>query len=112
LVRTDSLDLFTGFNELVGSDAAETMGMPFPNPAIDYFDIKLSIPDKNLPYKGVIGIELLLFDSTGKQIISQAITDTTTIIRFEMENVATGTYLVVLSIDGYNAGSRRIVKAK
>lgn len=110
LVRTDSLGLFTGFNELVDAEPFSIMGLPYPNPANDYFEVDLTLPDTQLPDKGRKGIELLLFDNNGKQIASQTIARGTSKARFELSEYAAGTYLVVLSIDGYNAGSRRIVK--
>jgi len=86
------------------------LDLPYPNPASDYFEVSVTIPDTNLPVKGRKGTELLLFDQAGKQIASQTLPQGTDKARFEMSKFAAGTYLVVLSIDGYNAGSRRVVK--
>ncbi len=110
LVRTDSLGLLTGFNELVGANAVETLGIPFPNPANEYFEVNLSIPQKQLPYKGVKGVVLLLFDNAGRQVYLQNLTNSVDRVRVDISGLAIGTYTIVLSIDGYNAGSRRIVK--
>jgi len=110
LVKTDSLGLFTGFNDLVGVEPSVILGLPFPNPVSDYFEVSFNIPETQLPDKGRKGVELLLFDQSGKQIATQSITSGTSIARFEMSLYAAGTYLVVFTIDGYNAGSRRVVK--
>ncbi len=110
LVRTDSLGLLTGFNELVDIEPNIILGLPYPNPASDFFEVSFTIPNAQLPDKGQKGVELLLFDNIGKQIASQTLPRGTDKARFEMSKFAGGTYLVVLSIDGYNAGSRRIVK--
>ncbi|MDQ3050129.1 MAG: T9SS type A sorting domain-containing protein, partial [Bacteroidota bacterium] len=110
LVRTDSLGLLTGFNELVDIEPATLLGVPYPNPTSDYFEVSFTIPETQLPDKGRKGVEMLLFDETGKQIASQNIYNRTNIARFEMTGYAAGTYLLVLAIDGYNAGSRRVVK--
>lgn len=110
LVRTDSLGLLTGFNEFVDDEANIILGLPYPNPATDYFEVNISIPDTQLPEKSRKGVELLLFDNIGKQIASQTLSQGTDKARFEMSKYASGTYFVVISIDGYNAGSRRIVK--
>jgi len=110
LVRTDSLGLLTGFNELVDIELNIILGLPYPNPASDFFEVSFTIHNAQLPDKGRKGVELLLFDNIGKQIASQTLPRGTDKARFEMSKFAGGTYLVVLSIDGYNAGSRRIVK--
>ncbi len=110
LVRTDSLGLLTGFNELVDVEPNSILGLPYPNPAKDYFEVNITTPDTQLPEKSRKGVELLLFDNIGKQIASQTLPRGTDKARFEMSKFASGTYLVVISIDGYNAGSRRIVK--
>ena len=110
LVRTDSLGLLTGFNEFVDVEPNSILGLPYPNPAKDYFEVNITIPDTQLPEKSRKGVELLLFDNIGKQIASQMLPRGMDKARFEMSKFATGNYLVVLSIDGYNAGSRKIVK--
>jgi len=110
LVKTDSLGLFTGFNELAVVPPNALLGLPYPNPTSSYFEVSVTLPDTNLPDKGRKGNDLLLFDQTGKQIASQTLPHGTDKVRFEMSKFATGNYLVVLSIDGYNAGSRKIVK--
>ena len=111
LVRTDSLGLLTGFHELSDIQPNGTLGLPYPNPAHEYFEVSVNLPSNTqLPGMNRKGVELLLFNNIGKQIASQTVPRGRDKVRFDMSKFASGNYLVVISIDGYNGGSRKIVK--
>ncbi len=110
LVRTDSLGLLTGLNEFLDSLPGTLMSNPFPNPANNYFEVNITIPETQIPYIGNSEVELLLFDIEGKQLALKQITTNTKSIHFDISDLAAGTYYVVLSLNGYNAGGKVIVK--
>ncbi|MBK7390837.1 MAG: T9SS type A sorting domain-containing protein [Bacteroidetes bacterium] len=86
------------------------MSNPFPNPANNYFEVNITIPETQIPYNGNSEVELLLFDIEGKQLALKQITTNTKSIHFDISDLAAGTYYVVLSLNGYNAGGKVIVK--
>ena len=111
LVKTDSLGFLipTGINENASIKGAK-LGNAFPNPTSNYFNITSIIPQISETGIGKKGDYLFLFDAIGRQVkeisLAQGINNTLVDVSY----FCPGIYLCVLVIDGYNAGSVKIVK--
>ncbi|MBK6642332.1 MAG: hypothetical protein IPG39_14455 [Bacteroidetes bacterium] len=91
MVRTDSLGLLTGLNEFLDSLPGTLMSNPFPNPANNYFEVNITIPETQIPYNGNSEVELFLFDIEGKQLALKQITTNTKVSILIYRTLAAGT---------------------
>ncbi len=104
LVRTDSLGLLVvGLNENQPSFAGAALGMPYPNPARTSTTITSIIPPQ---FESGL---LYLFDITGRQLRSYPLLKGVNQTIIDVSAVASGDYLCVLSVEGYNVRSCKFV---
>jgi len=110
VLKTDSMGLITSLGSLDPVKLDGTMMISiFPNPVSDYCTVtSLVPPSRNIGY-GEKGACLLLFDMQGKQLQNIDISTGLNHTRIDLESYSKGEYIVVLVLDGYNAGARKIV---
>lgn len=113
LLKLDSLGLLiTGVNELSWSNNI-IMDAAFPNPSNTHCNIHTYIPEnisnKNL---GKTGYELQLYNLQSKPIQYIPINSGSVTTILNTEQLASGTYLVVLVVNGYNVKNQKIVVIK
>ncbi len=113
ILKTDSLGLITSVINLPKPDLQHaSLSNPYPNPTRDKCTITTLIPPTNENTQGEKGAFLILFDLQGRQLqkvevdvgLNQTIIDLSTYV--------SGEYVVALSIDGFNAGTKKIILQK
>ena len=105
VLKTDSLGLITSVNNLAQSELSHaSLGSPFPNPANTTTTISTVIPPSNQK------CFLLLFDLQGRQLeqIKLEMGFNQTVIN--LSAYTSGEYIIALSVDGFNAGTKKIIK--
>ena len=104
LVRTDSLGLLAvGLNEHEPAFAGVQLSNPYPNPVSQSTTVTSIVPPQ---FESGL---LYLFDITGRQLCSYALTKGVNQTSINVSDLASGEYLVVMSVEGYNVGSRKLV---
>jgi len=104
LLKTDSLGLITQVSSGPNNYSNDMhLGFPFPNPVADYCSIPVTLaPD--------IGqAQLLLFDLQGRQVACFPLQSGFQQLQLDLSPYPAGEYLLALSINGFNAGARRLV---
>lgn len=105
VLKTDSLGLFTSVINLPRPNLQRSsLGDPFPNPAVENISISTIVaPVTENAY-------ILLFDMKGRQLqqIKLSVGLNNSII--SLAGLPGGEYLIALSIDGFNAGAKKIIK--
>lgn len=104
LLKTDSLGLITQVSSGPNNYSNDVhLGFPFPNPVADYCSIPVTLaPD--------IGqAQLLLFDLQGRQVACFPLQSGFQQLQLDLSPYPAGEYLLALSINGFNAGARRLV---
>ena len=104
LVRVDSLGLLAvGLNEHEPSFAGAQLSAPYPNPASTSTSITSIIPPQ---FESGL---LYLFDITGRQLRSYTLSRGINQTVIDVSKLTSGEYLCVLSAEGYNVGSCKLV---
>ena len=99
------LGLITSVNNLAQSELSHaSLGSPFPNPANTTTTISTVIPPSNQK------CFLLLFDLQGRQLeqIKLEMGFNQTVLN--LSQYPSGEYLIALSADGFNSGTKKIIK--
>jgi len=110
VLKTDSLGLITSVsNAIIPLQQGAAIGDLFPNPASDYCIVNTLIPPTEYIGYGEKGAYLLLFDLQGKQLQKIEVSDGLNHTRIDFSHYANGEYLVVLAVDGFNAGTKKIL---
>lgn len=105
IMKTDSLGLITSVSNLPGPALrGAILGEPYPNPAAQSVVLPTIIPP------GSENVYLMLFDAQGRQLqeIKTGIGMNQT--RIDLSSCTGGVYYIALSIDGFNAGVKKIIK--
>ena len=113
LLKLDSLGLLvTGINEQAWASNV-TLQAPYPNPCNTQCTINTYIPS-NLSNKGLgkTGNELQLYTLQGKPLQYIPIKDNNQSTTINTSNIASGTYLLVLVVNGYNVATQKIIIEK
>lgn len=111
LFKTDSLGLFTSVINLPKPLLSlASMSIPFPNPCKDYCTITTIIPPESESLIGEKGSFLLLFDLLGKQLQKIEVTIGLNQTMIDLSKYAAGQYVIALSVEGFNAGTKKIIK--
>ena len=110
LLKLDSLGLLvTGIKEQAWASNV-TLQAPYPNPCNTQCTINTYIPS-NLSNKGLgkTGNELQLYTLQGKPLQYIPIKDNNQSTTINTSNIASGTYLLVLVVNGYNVATQKII---
>ena len=104
ILKTDSLGLITSVSNFPQPDLSlVSLGEPYPNPSGNNVYISsIILPDVN-------SASLLLFDIMGKQLQEIAIGTGSHLTEINLSGYANGEYVIALSVDGFNAGTKKIV---
>ncbi len=113
LLKLDSLGLLiSGIKEQAWASNVQMLA-PFPNPCNEQFSITTTIPESIVKKSfGKTGNELQLYDLQSKTIQYISLKSGTFTTSIVTSNLAEGTYLLVLVVNGYNVGSRKILVHK
>jgi len=110
VLKTDSLGLITSVSNVISPvQQGAAIGNLFPNPATDYCSVNTLIPPTEYMGYGEKGAYLLLFDLQGKQLQKIEVSEGLNHTRIDLSLYANGEYLVVLAVDGFNAGTKKVV---
>ncbi|MBK5285051.1 MAG: T9SS type A sorting domain-containing protein [Bacteroidia bacterium] len=86
------------------------LSVPYPNPATTQTTFTILIPPTNSNgMTGEKGAQLLLFDMQGRQLQKHVLQTGLNTLTIDVSSLANGEYLCVLSLDGYNAGGKRLI---
>ena len=112
VIKFDSLGLLyppVGIEEPVLQQAH--IGNVFPNPCNEQTTISVLVPLGviNNSMKGEPGARLLLFDIRGSQLQEYELQTGLNTVILNVSSLASGEYLCVLSLDGYNAGGKKLI---
>lgn len=105
IAKTDSFGLITSVVNLPKPDFNNTLlGNPFPNPASQSSTISTMISPE------ISKAELLVFDLNGKQLQEIEIETGYNETSINLSAYSNGEYVIALSIDGFNGGTKKVVK--
>lgn len=109
LLKIDSLGLIElGFNEPFVNNSQ--IGIPYPNPSSTQTTVTVLVPPTN--HNGITGekgAQLLIFDMQGRQLQKHLLQTGLNTLTIDVSSLASGEYLCVLALDGYNAGGRKFI---
>ncbi len=109
-LKTDSLGLITSaYNMPQPLQSKSALHLPFPNPASGFCTITSLVPPNSHAGFGEAGAYLLLFDMQGRQLQKLAVSPGLNHTTIDISKYASGTYLIVLAINGHRAGSQKLV---
>jgi len=111
LYKTDSLGLLVpvGVQEHPPIENV-LLSAPYPNPATTQTTITILVPPTNsIGMIGEKGAQLLLFDMRGRQLQKHFLHTGLNTLTIDVSSLASGEYLYVLSLDGYNAGGKKMI---
>ncbi|HLG35147.1 MAG TPA: T9SS type A sorting domain-containing protein [Bacteroidia bacterium] len=111
VIKFDSLGLLypIGINEHAPTENA-LLSFPYPNPASTQTTFTVLVPPTNSNgIAGEKGAAILLFDMRGAQLQKHALQTGLNTLTLDVSSLASGEYLCVLSLDGYNAGGKKII---
>ncbi|MBK5285652.1 MAG: T9SS type A sorting domain-containing protein [Bacteroidia bacterium] len=111
LYKTDSLGLLVpvGVQEHPPIENV-LLSIPYPNPATTQTTFTILVPPSNTTgIVGEKGAQLLLFDIQGRQLQKHNLQTGLNTLTLDVSSLANGEYLCVLSLDGYNAGGKRVI---
>lgn len=104
ILKTDSLGLITSVpDELQPNLSQVLLGESYPNPSGNNVYISSIIPPD------IHNASLLLFDVMGKQLQEIKIEAGSNQTEIDLSEYASGEYIVALSVDGFNAGTKKII---
>jgi hypothetical protein len=105
VLKTDSLGLFTSVINIPYPDLRHSsLGDPFPNPADENVFISSIIPP------ATESAYLLFFDTFGRQLKQIKLSAGLNNSLVTLSGLPKGEYTIALSIDGFNAGTKKIIK--
>ncbi|MBK5285149.1 MAG: T9SS type A sorting domain-containing protein [Bacteroidia bacterium] len=89
------------------------LGTVYPNPCSEQITVSVLVPPGGISssMKGEPGARLLVFDIRGAQVQEHKLQTGLNSLTIDVSTLASGEYLCVLSLDGYNAGGKRFVVA-
>lgn len=105
VLKTDSLGLFTSVINLPHPDLRfSSLGDPYPNPTCENVTVSTIIPPTTE------SASLLLFDFLGRQLKQIKLSIGLNNSFVTLSGLPKGEYTIALSIDGFNAGTKKIIK--
>ena len=105
VLKTDSLGLITSVINLPKPSLnLALLSSAFPNPTNNFTTISSIIPPNT---KNAF---LILFDANGRQLEQVKTVEGFNQTIFDLSKYTTGEYVIALSIDGFNAGTKKIIK--
>jgi hypothetical protein len=111
VVHTDTLGFVTtGIEQVSGELQLADLSIPMPNPSSYITTITAFVPD--IPYSNITGKNdayLYVFNMQGKQITSVPLTKGEQQVPLDVSNYSIGNYLLVMSINGYNAITQKMM---
>ncbi len=111
VVHTDTLGFVTtGIEQVSGELQLADLSIPVPNPASYITTVTAFVPD--IPYSNITGKNdayLYVFNLQGKQITSVPLTKGEQQVPLDVSNYTIGNYLMVMSINGYNAVTQKLM---
>ena len=109
VLKTDSLGLITSVIDMEKPKLDGVyMDLPYPNPATEFCNVNTMIPPGNYLNAGSEAY-LHLFDIRGKELAIIKVGIGLNLTRIDLSEYANGEYLIALSLDGFNAGTKKIL---
>jgi hypothetical protein len=111
VVHTDTLGFVTtGIEDVQGQLSLANISLPYPNPAIYQTKIKTFVP--TIPSNKITSEEnsyLFVFNLQGKQIAQIPVPMGEQETNVDVSNYPIGNYFIVLSVNGYNAATQKLM---